>query len=304
MGLLEGKVAVVTGAARGIGRGHALELAAQGASVVVNDLGCSTRGDGGSELDASKTVDIIEARGGRAVADGSDIADFDGASALIDKAVEVFGRLDIVVNNAGIVRDAMVFNMAEADWDAVIRVHLKGTFATTHHASRYWRNESKAGRPVAGRIINTASGAAIRGNPGQAAYTAAKAGIMAMTQTTAIELSRIGVTVNCIAPAGSTRIASTIPGAGIETREADEYEEWGPMDPSLGSPLVAWLASDEAAHVSGQVFRAYGESIVWLRPWSFGPSISRPGGPRWKPEELGHLLAGDVFGTRELGMRY
>ncbi len=205
MGLLNGKVAIVTGAGHGIGRGHALELAAQGATVVVNDLGSSVTGEGAGR-DADLTVAIIEERGGTAVANYDDIADFDGAAGVVNQAVDTYGKLDILVNNAGIVRDAMVFNLSEADWDAVIRVHLKGTFAPTHHAANHWRARHKAGEAVTGRIINTTSGAGLSGNVGQASYTAAKAGIVGFTLTCSLELARLGVTVNCIAPGGATRI--------------------------------------------------------------------------------------------------
>ncbi len=231
MGLLDGKVAIVTGAAHGIGRGHALELAAQGATVVVNDLGGSVGGEGTSRA-ADGTVELIRTRGGTATADYEDVADFEGAGRMIAHAVDAHGRLDILVNNAGIVRDAMVFNMTEADWDSVIRVHLKGTFAPIHHAASYWRARHKAGERVAGRVINTTSGAGLSGNVGQANYTAAKAGIVGLTLTTSIELARIGVTVNCIAPGGATRISATVSGFP-SAKEPEEYEGFDPMDPSL-----------------------------------------------------------------------
>src|SRR5436309_8019072 len=199
MGLLDGKVAIVTGAAHGIGRCHALELAKHGAKVFVNDIGCTVRGDGASEQDADAVVQLIKERGGEALSNYGDVADFTAAGDMIQQAVDTFGRLDILVNNAGIIRDAMVFNMSEDDFDSVVRVHLKGTFCPTHHAAKYWREESKAGRPVAGRIINTTSGAGLEGNVGQANYASAKAGIAAMTITTSLELARYGVTVNCVA---------------------------------------------------------------------------------------------------------
>ena len=300
MGILAGKVAIVTGAAHGIGRGHALELAAQGASVVVNDLGGSVDGEGSSRA-ADLTVQIIRSRGGTAIADFEDVADFDGAGRMIAHAVEAFGRLDILVNNAGIVRDAMVFTMAEADWDAVIRVHLKGTFAPTHHAARYWRERSKAGERVAGRIINTTSGAGLSGNVGQANYTAAKAGIVGLTLTCSLELARIGVTVNCIAPGGATRITSTVPGF-VAAKEADEYEEFDALDPSMSSPIVAWLASDEASHVSGQVLRAVGETLILLEGWRYGPTV-RNDAQRWSAETIGSIIATDILHTRAPGLR-
>jgi NAD(P)-dependent dehydrogenase (short-subunit alcohol dehydrogenase family) len=300
MGILEGKVAIVTGAGHGIGRGHALELAAQGAAVVVNDLGSDVHGEG-SGNDAEMTVARIVERGGRAVANYDDVSDFDGAQRLIDQAVDAFGTLDILVNNAGIVRDAMVFNMTEADWDSVIRVHLKGTFAPTHHAAAYWRARHKAGESVRGRVINTTSGAGLAGNVGQANYTAAKAGIVGFTLTCSLELARIGVTVNCIAPGGTTRIMSTIPGA-VAAKEPDEYHEFDPLDPSMSAPVVAWLASDEAAHVSGQVLRAIGETLILMEGWRYGPTIEN-GRTRWDASTLGAKIGAHLFRTRAPGLQ-
>lgn len=303
MGLLDGRVAIVTGAGHGIGRGHALELAKEGAKVVVNDLG-STLGGEGSGRDADLTVELITARGGEAVANYEDVADMEGAGRMVAQAVDTFGRLDILVNNAGIARDATIWGMTEDDWDKVIRVHLKGTFAPTHHAVNHWRALHKAGQDVStGRVINTTSGAGLVGNFGQANYTAAKAGIAAFTMTVSLEVFRMGVTVNAIGPAGATRMAASIPGAGIEAREPDEFEEWDPMDPSLSSPVVAWLASDQAAHVTGQVIRAVKDEIVLMRPWSNGPTIRKPG-KRWEAAELTALMNSDVFHCRAPGLRY
>ena len=300
MGLLDGKVAIVTGAGHGIGRGHALELAAQGATVVVNDLGTSVHGEG-SGRDADLTVALIAERGGTATADYSDVADFDAAGTMIRSAIDTHGKLDILVNNAGIVRDSMLFGMDEAAFDSVMRVHVKGTFAPMRHAAEYWRSLAKAGAPLAGRIINTTSGAGLFGNVGQTNYAGAKAAIVGMTLTASIELSRIGVTVNCIAPGGATRIVGTVPGAP-EVREPDEYTEWDAMDPSMGSPVVAWLASDQAAHVSGQVLRAIGETIILMEGWRPGPTINN-GRTRWDATKLGQQLAVDVFRTRAPGLR-
>jgi NAD(P)-dependent dehydrogenase (short-subunit alcohol dehydrogenase family) len=300
MGLLDGKVAIVTGAAHGIGRGHALELAAQGASVVVNDLGGSVGGEGASRA-ADGTVDVIRARGGTAVADYEDVADHAAAGRMVDHAVTEYGRLDILVTNAGIVRDAMISNLGEADWDAVVRVHLKGTYGPCHHAARHWRERAKAGEPVAGRIITTTSGAGLSGNVGQSAYTAAKMGIVGLTLTLSLELARYGVTVNCIAPGGATRISATIPGYG-GPKEPEEYESFDPMDPSLSSPIVAWLASDEADHVSGHVLRAVGETLILLEGFRYGPTISN-GGQRWDSTTIGQRIATDIFGTRIPGLR-
>ena len=301
MGILDGKVAIVTGAGHGIGRGHALELAAQGAKVVVNDLGGSVRGEGAGR-DADLTVGLIRERGGEASANYDDVADFAAAGRMIEQAVDTYGSLDVLVNNAGIVRDAMVFSMEEDAWDAVVRVHLKGTFAPLHHAAAHWRARSKAGETVRGRVINTTSGAGLSGNVGQANYTAAKAGIVGLTLTASLELARLGVTVNCVAPGGTTRIMGTIPGAGVEVKEPDEYTEFHPLDPSISSPLVAWLASDEAGHVTGQVFRAIGETIVLLEGWRYGPTISN-GGQRWDASTLGAQIATDIFRSRAPGLR-
>ncbi len=303
MGLLDGKVAIVTGAGHGIGRGHALELARHGARVVVNDLGGSVAGEGAGR-DADLTVDIITGRGGKAVANYSDVADFEAAGAMVAQAVEQWGRLDVLVNNAGIVRDSAIWNMTEADFDAVLRVHVKGTWAPCHHAAVHWRARAKAGEQVTGRVINTTSGAGLVGNFGQTNYATAKAGIAGLTQTLSLELNKLGVTVNCVGPAAATRITATMPGAP-EVIEPDDVPEdtWNRMDPAVSSPLVAWLASDESQHVTGQVIRAVAENIIWMRGWSDGPSISN-GGQRWDATRLGDQLATDVFGTRTPGLRY
>jgi NAD(P)-dependent dehydrogenase (short-subunit alcohol dehydrogenase family) len=303
MGMLDGKVAIVTGAGHGIGRGHALELAKEGAKVLVNDLGGSLAGEG-TGRDADLTVDLIRERGGEAAANYGDVADYADAEAMVAQAVEEFGRLDVLVNNAGIARDKTIWNMDEADWDSVVRVHLKGTFAPTKHAVVHWRNRHKAGEDVSGaRIVNTTSGAGLTGNFGQANYTAAKMGIAAFTMTVSLEVFSMGVTCNAIGPAGATRMAASIPGAGIEAREPDEFDEWDRMDPSNSSPVVAWLASDKAGHVTGQVIRAVGDEIILMQPWSNGPSISA-GKKRWEPAKLTPLVNADLFGCRAPGLRY
>jgi NAD(P)-dependent dehydrogenase (short-subunit alcohol dehydrogenase family) len=303
MGLLDGKVAIVTGAGHGIGRAHALELARHGARVVVNDLGTSVTGEGSSR-DADLTVGLVEERGGEAIANYADVADHAAAGEMVAQAVEQWGRLDVLVNNAGIVRDSAIWNMDEGDFDAVIRVHLKGTWSPSHHAARHWRDRAKAGETLTARIINTTSGAGLVGNFGQTNYATAKAGIASMTQTLSLELHRLGVTVNAIGPAGATRITATMPGAPavVEPDEIPE-DEWNRMDPAVSSPLVAWLASDESQHVTGQVIRAVAEDIVWMRGWSEGPKVSN-GGKRWDATTLGQLLNTDVFGTRAPGLRY
>jgi len=256
MGLLDGKVAIVTGAGHGIGRGHAMELARHGANVVVNDLGGSVGGEGSSK-DADLTVKIIESRGGVAVANYEDVADHAGAGRMIAQAVDTWGKLDILVNNAGIVRDGAIWNMTADDFDAVIRVHVKGTWGPSHWAAKHWRERSQAGETFTGRIINTTSGAGLVGNFGQTSYATAKAAIAGLTQTLSLELYKMGVTVNAIGPAGATRITATMPGspAVIEPDDLAE-DEWNPMDPAASSPVVAWLASDDSQHVTGQVIRA------------------------------------------------
>jgi NAD(P)-dependent dehydrogenase (short-subunit alcohol dehydrogenase family) len=303
MGLLDGKVAIVTGAGHGIGRGHAMELARHGAKVVVNDLGGSVGGEGASK-DADLTVGIIEARGGLAVANYEDVADHDGAGRMVDQAVDTWGRLDILVNNAGIVRDGAIWNMTADDFDAVMRVHVKGTWGPSHWAARHWRARATSGETFAGRIINTTSGAGLVGNFGQTNYATAKAAIAGLTQTLSLELYKMGVTVNAIGPAGATRITATMPGAPpvIEPDDLGE-DDWNPMDPAVSSPVVAWLASDEAQHVTGQVIRAVAENIIWMRGWTDGPTVSN-GGRRWDAATLGMLLDTDVFGTRAPGLRY
>jgi NAD(P)-dependent dehydrogenase (short-subunit alcohol dehydrogenase family) len=303
MGMLDGKVAIVTGAGHGIGRGHAMELARHGAKVVVNDLGGSVTGEG-TGRDADLTVAIIGERGGESVANYEDVADHEGAGRLVAQAVDTYGRLDVLVNNAGIVRDGAIWNMTEADFDTVLRVHVKGTWSPCHHAARHWRQRAKAGESLTGRVINTTSGAGLVGNFGQTNYATAKAGIAGLTQTLSLELHKLGVTVNCVGPAAATRITGTMPGAP-EVIEADDVPEgeWNPMDPSVSSPLVAWLASDEAQHITGQVIRAVGTDIIWMKGWSDGPRLGN-GATRWDATTLGTKLATDVFGTRAPGLRY
>ena len=242
--------------------------------------------------------------GGPHIAIRADLADRASAGELVNGAVVGLGGLDILVNNAGIVRDSAIWNMSERDFDAVIAVHLKGTWAPAHHAAVYWRNEAKAGNPVAGRIINTTSGAGLVGNFGQTNYASAKAAIASMTQTLSLELARSGVTVNCVGPAAATRITGTMPGAP-DVIEADEVpeDEFNPMDPAGSSPLVAWLASDEADHVTGQIIRCVGGQIVLMQGWSDGPAIEAKG-KRWDATKLGQQLATDVFKTRAPGLRY
>jgi len=303
MGMLDGKVAIVTGAGHGIGRGHAMELARHGAKVVVNDLGGSVNGEGQGR-DADLTVDIIKDRGGEAIPNFADVADYEAAGAMVQQAVDTWGHLDVLVNNAGIVRDGAIWNMSEADFDAVLRVHVKGSWAPCHWAARHWRDRAKAGETFTGRVINTTSGAGLVGNFGQTNYATAKAGLTGLTQTLSLELAKLGVTVNCVGPAAATRITATMPGAPevIEPEDVPE-DEWNRMDPAVSSPLVAWLASDGSQHVTGQVIRAVAENIIWMKGWTDGPTLSN-GGKRWDATTLGAKLATDIFGTRAPGLRY
>jgi NAD(P)-dependent dehydrogenase (short-subunit alcohol dehydrogenase family) len=301
MGLLDGKVAIVTGAGHGIGRGEALELAAEGAKVVVNDLGGSVTGEGADKRPAEEVAELIRSRGGEAVANYDDVADWQGASNLVRQAVETFGKLDILVNNAGILRDKMLFSMSEDDFDAVIRVHLKGTFACTHHAAVYWREQSKAGNQPRAAIVNTVSSAGLQGNVGQANYGAAKAGIAALTIISSLELARYGVRANAIAPGGVTRMSGAIL-KDLEIKEPEQYTEFNRMNPGNSAPMVAWLASDEALHVTGQVFRAVGSTITHYVPWTLGASVDA-GDKKWNPADIGPAVNAAIFRCRAAGLQ-
>jgi NAD(P)-dependent dehydrogenase (short-subunit alcohol dehydrogenase family) len=300
--LLDGKVAIVTGAAHGIGRGHALELARHGAKVVVNDLGTSVTGEGEGR-DADQVVDLIEKAGGTAIADYGDIADEAAVTALFDRTTEEFGRVDVVVNNAGIVRDKVIWNMPAADFDSVLRVHVRGTWLTTREAALRWRARAKAGETFTGRIINTTSGAGLSGNFGQSNYATAKAAIVGLTLTASLELHKMGITVNAVGPGGMTRLTATS-AAGLEAFEPDQLgaDEYHPMDPAGSSPLVAWLASDEAQHVTGQVIRAIHDKIYLMGGWTEDATISA-NGKRWDVSTLGMRMATDIFQTRAPGLR-
>ena len=275
--LCEGRVAIITGAGRGIGREHALLLAHHGAKIVVNDLGGSMDGEGNDQGPAHDVVAEIEAMGGEAIANGDDISDWDGAERLVQSAIDTFGGLDILINNAGILRDRMLTNMSEAEWDAVIKVHLKRTFAPARHAAAYWRERSKAGETNDARIINTSSPSGIYGNVGQTNYGAAKAGIASFTIIAAKELGRYGVTVNAIAPAALTRMTEGL-GMGNASEEIKEQ-----MSPAHIAPIVCWLASPEAAHVTGRVFDVTGRMISVSEGWHRGPSLENP------PDDLAEL---------------
>jgi len=276
---LDGKVAVVTGAGRGIGREHAIALARAGAKIVVNDLGSSLAGEGADTGPADDVVREIEALGGEAVANGENVADFTGAKRLVDAAISAFGRLDILVNNAGILRDRMLVNMEEHEWDAVIEVHLKGHFAPTRHAAAYWRERSKAGDQVAARVINTSSPSGVFGNVGQLNYGAAKAGIVGFTLIAAQELQKYGVTVNAIAPNARTRMTEAAFGE-IPLPE----DGFDPADPGNNSPIVVALCADEAQDITGQVFFVYGGVVNMLSGWQAGELFSSD--ERWDPDEL------------------
>jgi len=273
--LLEGRVAIVTGAGRGIGRAHALELARQGAAVVVNDFGVSLTGEK-ADAPAHEVVAEIEALGGQAVTNGADVADFEQAAAMVQQAIDTYGGLDILVNNAGFVRDRMLVNTSEDEWDAVIRVHLKGHFAPLRHAGAYWRTEAKDGRTRAARVINTSSGAGLQGSIGQATYSAAKAGIAGLTIVAAAELGRYGVTVNAIAPVARTRMTE----GAFDTSDMALPED--------NAPIVAWLASVEAGDVTGRVIEIDGGQICLEQGWSHGPRNHL--GRRWDAAEVGGAL--------------
>lgn len=280
MGLLDGKVAIVTGAGRGIGRDHALALAREGAKVVVNDLGGSAAGEGQDQTPAQAVADEIKTAGGEATANYANVADFAQAGEMIQQAIDDFGRLDILANNAGILRDRMLVSMTEEEWDAVIAVHLKGHFAPTHHAANHWRERSKAGEETKGRVINTSSPSGVFGNVGQTNYGAAKAGIATFTIIAAQELGRYGVTVNCLAPNARTRMTENI-FAGMDAPEG----AYDALDPANISPVVVALATDEAQGITGQCFFIYGSAVNILKPWDSGTLI-KGGDEVWDSKAL------------------
>ena len=298
-GICEGRVVIVTGAGRGIGRAHALEFAKHGAKVVVNDLGSAADGSGSAAGPAAEVVETIRAAGGNAMANADDIADWEGARRLVGAAISAFGRLDVLVNNAGFTRDRMVVGASEEEWDAVIRVHLKGHFAPTRHAAAYWRERVKSGEKVDARIINTSSGAGLLGSVGQGAYSAAKAGIAALTLVEAAELGRYGVTANAIAPAARTRMTETVFADMMKKPETG----FDVMAPENVSPLVVWLGSEESRDVNGRVFEVSGGVISVAEGWREGPKVDR--GARWDPREVGpavrDLLAKSAPGKKPYG---
>lgn len=268
-GVCEGRVVIVTGAGNGLGRAYALGLAAEGAKVVVNDLGVGTHGEAGETKGAAeRVVDEIRAAGGEAVANMDDVADWDAGKRIVSTALDAFGRLDAVVNNAGFVRDRMFVSATPEEWDAVLRVHLRGHFCTSRHAVDHWRARQKAGEKVDARIINTTSGAGLQGSIGQSAYSAAKAGIAALTLVQAAELGRYGITANALAPNARTRMTMT---AFADTMTSLQQAAFDPYAPENTAPLVAWLASAHSAHVTGQVFEPFGGTIRIAEGWTDGP---------------------------------
>jgi NAD(P)-dependent dehydrogenase (short-subunit alcohol dehydrogenase family) len=286
--LCENRVCIVTGGARGLGRDYALMLAEHGAKVIVNELGGTRDGAGAALGPAEEVVAEIRKAGSEAVANGADVSDFQQAKAMIQQAVDTFGRLDVLVNNAGILRDRMLVNMTEAEWDAVIKVHLKGTFAPAHHAAAYWRDQSKAGKPIDARLINTTSVSGIYGNMGQTNYGAAKAGIAAFTIIAARELKRYGITVNCIAPGALTRLTEDL----VVGEITDEMR--AQRSPRWVAPIVTWLASSESKDVSGRIFEASGRTLAVAEGWHRGPSVA----PVEDPTTLGPIVRGLVDRAR------
>jgi NAD(P)-dependent dehydrogenase (short-subunit alcohol dehydrogenase family) len=284
MGICEGRVVIVTGAGRGIGREHALELARQGARVVVNDLGAGSGGEGHDASPAEQVVQEIRRLGGQAISNGADVSDWDQSAALVRSAVDAFGRLDALVNNAGILRDRMFVNTSIEEWDAIMRVHLRGHFCPTRHACAHWRDRSKAGERVAARIVNTSSGAGLQGSVGQSNYAAAKAGIAALTLVQAVELARYGVTANAIAPSARTRLTENVFPDMMRRPE----QGFDVMDPANIAPLVAWLCSEASGDVTGRVFEVEGGKISVADGWRSGPAIDRGG--RWDPADVGDAV--------------
>jgi len=294
--LLEGKVAIVTGSGRGIGREEALLMAKHGAKVVVNDLGAHFDGTGAPTASpAQEVVSEIKKMGGEAIANGESVSDFKAAKRILECAIDTFGKCNIVVNNAGILRDRMIFNMGEEDWDAVVAVHLKGTFNMCRHASEYWREEHKKGNVLNGRIINTSSDAGLLGNVGQSNYGACKAAVAAMAIIIGQEMKKYGVTANAIAPVARTRLTvdatpstAALMGGEVKPGQFDVFS------PANIAPIVAWLASDDAAGVNGQVFRVGGRSVWPMKGWHSATRIKNPKEAAWDPVELGKVVKSEL----------
>jgi NAD(P)-dependent dehydrogenase (short-subunit alcohol dehydrogenase family) len=296
VGALDGRVVIVTGGGRGLGRAHCLELARQGATVVVNDLGVSLRGDRDDTASpAEEVVDEIRAMGGTATADGTSVTDWDGMASLVARTVEQFGDLHAVVNNAGFLRDRMLTAMTEDEFDAVVQVHLKGTFSLTRHACAYWRDQVKAGRTVTGRVVTTTSGAGLFGNVGQANYGSAKSAIATLTMITALEMQRYGVTANSISPIAATRMLATI------GRTGDETTGWDPLDPANASPVVAWLCTVESGWLTGNVLRIDGNTLYRVHGWTVGDAYRSQSGEALTVTELG-LGVRKLFGAAPRGL--
>lgn len=290
-GMLDGRVVVVTGGGRGLGRAHCRELARHGATVVVNDLGVGLHGEGVGESPAEEVVSEITKAGGTAVTDTTSVTDWDGVGALVKRVVGEFGRLDAVVNNAGILRDGMITKLREEDFDQVVAVHLKGTFALTHHVCAHWREVARTtAGPVTGRIVNTTSGTGLVGNIGQAVYGAAKAGIANLTMTTAMEMARYGVTANAVSPVAFTRMT-----AGSAMTEYTPPAGWDPMAPENCSPVVAWLASEASGWLTGAVLRVDGATVYRTRPWTVLDGHTSADGEQLSAHEVDAGLRG-VFG--------
>jgi NAD(P)-dependent dehydrogenase (short-subunit alcohol dehydrogenase family) len=283
-GICDGRVVVITGAGRGIGRGHALEFARQGAKVVVNDLGGEVDGSGRSTSVAQAVVDEIRDLGGEAIANTDDVADFEGAGRLIASATDHFGRLDVLVNNAGILRDRMIVNMTPEEWDAVIHVHMRGTFCCTRHAAAHWRQRSKAGEELDARIINTSSPSGLYGNVGQSNYGAAKAGIASFTIICARELERYGVNVNAVSPGARTRMTANLGIGAVEIKEG-EFDYFAPENIA---PVVVWLGSPQSKGITARVFEVAGGRIGIAEGWRRGPHVSKDA--RWEPEAVGPAI--------------
>lgn len=297
--LCAGRVVIVTGGGRGIGRGEAVEFARQGAKVVVNDLGGAGDGTGADTGPAQEVVEEIRAFGGEAVANTDDVSDFDAAQRIVTQAIETYGRLDTLVNNAGVLRDRMLFNMSPDDFDIVVRVNLRGTFCMARHAAEYWREQAKAGNEMKGRIINTSSASGIYGNVGQTNYGAAKAGVASFTVIAAKELGRYGVNVNALAPGAQSRLIDTIPGERRISTDllggGEEEQAWDPRHADNIAPLTVWLGSDEC-DVTGRVFNVRGGHISVTEGWITGPEVDH--GARWDPNELGGVVPGLVEKSR------
>jgi NAD(P)-dependent dehydrogenase (short-subunit alcohol dehydrogenase family) len=289
MGALDGRVAIITGAGRGLGREHALLFAAEGAKVVVNDLGGNADGSGDDATPAEQVVAEIAAAGGEAVANGDNVADWEGGQRLINAAIEAFGDVDILINNAGILRDRVLVNMTEGEWDAVVNVHMKGHFVPSRWAAAYWREQTKAGVDKPRNMVHTSSTSGLFSNPGQSNYGAAKSGIATFSQICAKELSRYGVKSNCIVPAARTRLTEATPGLGDIIKAPDEGDAFDAWDPANVSPMVAYLATADCPF-NGETFYVQGGSVKRIEPWAFAAGVERTA--RWTVAELADALAG------------